>query len=83
MMLLGPLAATLIQLGISRSREYLADMESAAHAVPSATAQPATASLFVVNPFAGAGRLTRLFSMHPSTAERIARLGPLVARHAA
>src|SRR5262245_16495206 len=66
-----PIAATLIQLGISRSREYLADetgarlcgepealarallkLERGADLVPS-HATPATAGLFIVNPFAG------------------------------
>ena len=93
MALVAPLAATIIQLGISRSREYLADeagaeisgdplalasalarLEEAASVVPSATAQPATASLFIVNPFAGGARMARLFSTHPATADRIARL---------
>jgi heat shock protein HtpX len=35
---------------------------------------PATASLFIVNPFAGRGGLLRLFSTHPPAEERIARL---------
>jgi len=93
LMLVAPIVATLIQLGISRSREYLADatgarlcedplalagaldrLEHAAHAVPSAAAQPATASLYIVNPFAGGERVARLFSTHPSTAERVDRL---------
>jgi heat shock protein HtpX len=96
MMLVAPILATLIQLGISRSREYLADetgarisgdplalasalarLERSAHLVPSDAAQPATASLFIVNPFAGAQRMARLFSTHPSTEERIARLQTL------
>jgi heat shock protein HtpX len=96
MMLVAPLAATLIQLGISRSREYLADetgaaisgdplalasalarMEQAVQVVPSEAAQPATASLFIVNPFAGGGGMARLFSTHPLTADRIARLETL------
>jgi heat shock protein HtpX len=86
-------AATLIQLGISRSREYLADetaarltgdpvglasglkrLSAAAAAVPGDTAEPATASLFIVNPFAGAGMLLNLFSTHPPAEQRIARL---------
>jgi heat shock protein HtpX len=98
MALAAPLAATLIQLGISRSREYLADetgaaisgdplalasalarLDDAAAMVPSMAAQPATASLFIVNPFGGAGGLglARLFSTHPSTEDRIARLEAL------
>ncbi len=99
MMLVAPIAATLIQLGISRSREYIADetgaaisgdplalasalgrLEQASAVVPSTAAQPATASLFIVNPFAGGAGVARLFSTHPSTAERIARLEAIAAR---
>jgi heat shock protein HtpX len=108
--LVAPLAATLIQLGISRSREYLADETGArltgdpdaladalvrlhhgAELVPSG-ATPATASLYIVNPLAAAGRsLLQWFSTHPSTEERVRRLrgmsprghrpGPLYRRH--
>jgi len=99
MALVAPIAATLIQLGISRSREYLADetgaaisgdplalasalarMEQAAVQVPSEAAQPATASLFIVNPFAGGAGMARLFSTHPLTADRIARLEAIAGR---
>jgi heat shock protein HtpX len=93
---LAPVGATLVQLGISRSREYLADetgarlagdplalagalekLHLAANAVPS-EATPATASLFIVNPFgAVAGGLARLFSTHPPAEERIRRLREL------
>lgn len=102
MLLVAPLAATLIQLGISRSREYLADetgariagdplglasalarLETAAHVMPPAAAQPAAASLFIVNPFAAVQRFGRLFSTHPSTEERIARLEALAGRRLA
>ena len=91
--LVAPLAATLIQLGISRAREYGADdagarisgdplalasalekLEAGARALPGADPQPATASLFIVNPFAGAGGIGRLFSTHPATEERVRRL---------
>lgn len=90
--LVAPLAATLIQLGISRSREYLADetgaqisgdpkalasalvkLERASQRVP-AHAPPATASLFIVNPFGAAQSVTRWFSTHPETQERVERL---------
>ena len=91
------LGATLIQLSVSRSREFEADaggarlvgdgealasalakLEAAAQAVPM-QASPATAHLFIVNPLAGArgsaaSIFARLFSTHPPTAERIARL---------
>lgn len=91
--LVAPLAAMLIQFGISRSREFLADetgaemsgdpealaqallkLEQGAHRIPVHDPQPATASLFIVNPFAGAGSLLRIFSTHPSTEERVRRL---------
>jgi heat shock protein HtpX len=90
-LLVAPLAATLIQLAISRSREYLADesgarisgdpealasalarLERGAEARPVA-ALPATASLFIVNPLAGAS-VARLFSTHPPMQDRIDRL---------
>ena len=91
--IVAPIAATLVQLGISRSREFLADetgarisgdpdalasalekLERAAHHVPPATATPATASLFIVNPFSGTRGLISLFSTHPAMEERIRRL---------
>jgi heat shock protein HtpX len=94
--ILAPIGATLVQLGISRSREYLADdtgarlagdplalasalekLHRAADHVPSA-ATPATASLFIVNPFGAiTGGLARLFSTHPPAEERVRRLRAL------
>ena len=90
--LVAPIAATLVQLGISRSREYGADrtgaeisgdpealaralekLDQAAHAVP-APMQPATASLFIVNPFSATEGVLSLFSTHPPPRERIRRL---------
>jgi len=90
--LIAPLAATLIQMSISRGREYLADaaaarytgsplslaralrkIEAISHAVPMENGSPATAHLFIHNPFSLEG-LSRLFSTHPSTDERVARL---------
>lgn len=87
-----PIAATLVQMGISRSREFLADetgarlsgdpealasalarLSRAAERLPG-EAQPATASLFIVNPLAGLGRLLSWFSTHPPMEERIERL---------
>ncbi len=91
--IIAPIAATLVQLGISRSREFLADetgarisgdpealasalekLERAAHVVPPLVAQPATASLFIVNPFSGSRGIVNLFSTHPPMAERVRRL---------
>jgi heat shock protein HtpX len=93
--LLAPVGATLVQLGISRSREFMADETGArlsgdplalasaleklhreAEEVPGA-AEPATASLYIVNPFGALGGLTRLFSTHPPAEERIRRLRQL------
>lgn len=90
--LVAPLAATLIQLGISRSREYLADetgarisgdpealasalvkLDQASSVVPS-EAPPATASLFIVNPFGASQTVSRWLSTHPATRERVERL---------
>ena len=99
--LVAPIAATLIQLGISRSREYLADrtgaeisgdpealamalqkLEQGAQLMPSPVARPATASLFIVNPFAGAGTILQLFSTHPSIPDRVRRLRAMSGRPA-
>jgi heat shock protein HtpX len=52
--------------------QALRKLESGVARVPM-DASPATAHMFIVNPFT-AGGLTRLFSTHPSTEERIARL---------
>lgn len=92
MAVIAPIAATLVQLGISRSREYLADetaarltgdpdslartlakLQRTAEQIP-AQMEPATASLFIVNPLAGRGSLLNLFSTHPPMEKRIARL---------
>ncbi|MGA2131546.1 MAG: zinc metalloprotease HtpX [Bryobacteraceae bacterium] len=91
MMILGPIAAMLIQMAISRSREYSADEASAKYTgaptelisalqkldtyskrIPM-QADPSTAHLFIVKPFTGQW-LGNLFSTHPSTEDRIARL---------
>jgi heat shock protein HtpX len=92
MMILAPIAAMLIQMAISRTREYAADQTSAevtrnphelisalgkletwSQRIPLTEASPATAHMFIVNPFTGE-RMMRLFSTHPSTEDRIARL---------
>jgi len=92
--ILAPLAAMLLQLAVSRQREYLADatgaellgrgeplanaletLERGAQAVPMAV-NPATASLYAVNPLPRRGVAT-LFMTHPPLAERIRRLREL------
>ena len=91
MIILAPIAAMLIQMAISRSREFSADaggaqivgnpygladalrkIDAAAKQVP-LDANPATAHMFIVKPFSGAG-LMSLFSSHPPTEERIRAL---------
>jgi heat shock protein HtpX len=91
MMILAPIAAMLIQMAVSRSREYDADAASAKYIgspyplinglqkletwskrIPM-DASPATAHMFIIKPFTGQS-FTRLFSTHPSTEDRIARL---------
>jgi heat shock protein HtpX len=92
--IIAPLAAALIQMAISRAREFEADRGGAeisgdplalasalgkidAYArgipFPTAEAHPATAQMMIMNPLAGGG-IDTLFSTHPKTAERIARL---------
>ena len=93
MAIVAPIAAMLIQFGISRQREFKADavgaeicgrplalagalrkLEAAAHRIPMQVA-PAVAPLAQVNPLAAhGGGIARLFSTHPSTEERVARL---------
>jgi heat shock protein HtpX len=92
MIILAPLAAMLIQLAISRTREYEADatgarlsddplalasalekLQAGVAAYPMTNANPATASLYIVNPLSGQA-LANLFSTHPPIPERVARL---------
>jgi heat shock protein HtpX len=98
--ILAPIAAAIIQMAVSRSREYQADesgaflshdpealadalrkLEAASKQVPvPASVSPAQAHLFIVNPFSGrnSGRaFGNLFSTHPPTEARIARLEEL------
>ncbi len=91
MLLLAPIAAGLIQMAISRTREYSADASAAKYTgspkglilalgklenwskrIPM-DASPATAHMFIIKPFS-AGGISRLFSTHPSTEDRIAHL---------
>lgn len=94
---LAPIIALVVQLAVSRSREFGADASGAAlvgDPEPLADALmaleagnerhhyefggPATAHLFIVNPFRGAGStFLKLFSTHPPVEERVARLREL------
>jgi heat shock protein HtpX len=92
MAIVAPLVALLLQLAVSRSREYGADaagarlshdpgaladaleqLEDGVHRHPDYAVGPATAHLFIVNPFSGRN-LLNLLSTHPPIEERIARL---------
>jgi len=87
-----PLAALMVQMGISRNREFKADATGArminnpqalARALeklemgnarrPMEHGNPASAHMFIINPFRGS-TLASLFSTHPPIQERIRRL---------
>jgi len=93
-MILAPVAAMLIQMAISRAREFEADrggaeisgdphalanalekMDHYARGLPLAAAEahPATAQMMIINPLSGGG-IQNMFSTHPATEMRIARL---------
>ena len=93
-MIVAPIAAMLIQMAISRAREFGADAGGAeisgdpqalamalqkieAYAkglpLPAAEMHPETAQMMIINPLHGGG-LQSLFSTHPDTEERVARL---------
>lgn len=97
LMILGPIAAMVVQLMISRQNEYQADrtgamiagsprglanalrrMDALAHQIPMQV-NPAAAPLAIVNPLSGRRGMgiASLFSTHPPTEERIARLEAL------
>ncbi|MDR5853294.1 zinc metalloprotease HtpX [Caballeronia sp. LZ062] len=92
--ILAPIAGAMIQMAISRAREFEADRGGAQisgdpqalasalekiHAYasgvpfPAAEAHPATAQMMIMNPLSG-GSIANLFSTHPATEERVARL---------
>ena len=92
--LLAPLAASLIQMAISRAREFEADRGGAEYCgdpdaladallkidafargipMPTAEAHPETGQMMIMNPLSGGG-LRGLFSTHPATEERVAKL---------
>jgi heat shock protein HtpX len=92
LLILSPILAMLIQMAISRSREFAADkggaeftgnplgLASALQKIsrgnqlkPVYNSNPTTAHMFIINPLHGSG-MSKLFSTHPSTEERIKRL---------
>jgi heat shock protein HtpX len=99
-MILAPIAASVIQMAISRAREFEADRGGAeisgdpqalasaldkihryAQGIPLEAAErhPETAQMMIMNPLSGGG-LKSLFSTHPATEERVARLMAMVRR---
>ena len=86
-----PLAALIVKMAISRTREYKADETAAgitgnpdglANALRKMERQAkgnpmeineATSHMFIINPFSGEG-MSKLFSTHPATEDRIAKL---------
>lgn len=95
--ILMPIAASIIQMSISRTREYAADkgaavltrhpewlmaaltkLEEYAKNYQMRQANSQTAHMFIVNPFSGVkSNFSSLFSTHPSTKDRLARLEEL------
>jgi heat shock protein HtpX len=91
MIIVAPIAATIIQLAISRAREFEADATgarishdplalasaleklAAGEAARPLNPSPATAHLYIVNPFGGGGWQS-WFMTHPPIPERVARL---------
>ncbi|MCT3286936.1 zinc metalloprotease HtpX [Lactiplantibacillus pentosus] len=88
--ILAPLAASLVQMALSRNREYLADagsveltrnplglinaLEKIDDSQPMQQADPSSAALYISDPFKAKKSWTHLFETHPPMADRIARL---------
>lgn len=92
--IMAPMAAAIVQMAISRTREYSADrlgaeicgrplwlasalqkIQNAANHIPNRIAEraPATAHMFIINPLTGQN-MDKLFSTHPRTENRVAKL---------
>lgn len=88
-LILGPLAATLAQMALSRNREYLADagsveltrnpqglinaLQAISDSEPMRNANTSSASLYIADPFKK-NSWTHLFDTHPPIEKRIERL---------
>lgn len=96
LVIFGPIAAAIIQMAISRSREFVADadaasiagtpaglisalqkLDAASQRIPLHDGRLETQNhMFIVQPFSGKS-LGKLFSTHPPTAQRVAKLRDL------
>lgn len=97
--ILAPIAASLIQMAISRTREYDADEDGsmltgdplalasalykiengvAANPMPPTATDRSVAAMMIESPFSARG-ISKMFSTHPPTADRIARLQQMAA----
>lgn len=97
--ILAPIAASLIQMAISRTREYDADEDGsmltgdplalasalykiengvAANPMPPTATDRSVAAMMIESPFSVRG-ISKMFSTHPPTADRIARLQQMAA----
>jgi heat shock protein HtpX len=95
---LAPMAASIVQMAVSRNREFMADegaakltghpewLQSALVKLENFSrghqvihnATPETAHMFIINPFTGKDiSFKSLFSTHPKTEDRLARLEQL------
>lgn len=93
LIVLAPLAAGVIQMAISRSREFVADhdgaqiagsphglisalqkLEATAKRIPMQNEMPSQNHMFIVQPLSMGNAMAKLFSSHPPTAERVAKL---------
>lgn len=90
LVILGPVAATIAQLALSRNREYLADAGAVeltrnpqglidaltviSESDPMEEADASSAALYIADPFKKKRSWQHLFDTHPSTEDRIARL---------
>ncbi|GAX07332.1 heat-shock protein HtpX [Secundilactobacillus silagincola] len=90
LIILGPIAATLAQMALSRNREYLADagsveltrnpqglisaLQKISTSEPMKEADPSSAALYISDPMKKKKSVTHLFDTHPPMEERIERL---------
>lgn len=88
--ILGPIAASMAQMALSRNREYLADagsveltrnpqgmisaLQKISASQPMKNADPSSAALYISDPMKKKRSLTHLFDTHPPIEKRIERL---------